>query len=260
MKGHTYNQIEENRECNKMSLDTFTFDKYNVIDSPIDSIISDIKLKIKKKYDEHEKWVGIHKNDHEKFKELDEIAQQSGHSLIIQMYEYIEEIGYLEDELYALNEMKIIYAFKHLEINLKKLLSASYNDSGVNKQFKWENLKQFVNSKEIDISKINGYKEVNKLREVNNFLKHTSEIEYLPIKKIIGIKSDAKINSESLEKFYSDIKKYPNVFLQSLANKIYQDLYEFDDIKLSVIAKSYALRMDERTAKNMMKKLLSLYK
>lgn len=260
MKRFTYNQMEETRECNKISLETFTFDKYNIIDSPIDIIIVDIKLKIKMKYEEHEKWVVLQENNPQKFNEIDEIAQQTGHSLSIQMNEYIEEIGYLEDELYALNEMKIIYAFKHLEINLKKLLSASYNDTAVKKQFKWEILKQFVNSKEIDISKINGYPEVNKLREVNNFLKHSNDIEYLPIKKIIGIKPDAKINSEALEQFYSGIKKYPNIFLQSLANKIYQDLYEFDDTKLSTIAKSYALRMDESTAKNMIEKLLNLYK
>lgn len=254
-----YNQVEETRECNKISLDTFTFDKYNVIDSPIDSIIKEIKLKIERKYEEHKKWIDLQKNDPQKFHELNEIAERTGHNLDIQMHECIEEIGYLDDELYALNEMKIIYAFKHLEINLKKLLSASYGDSSVSKQFKWENLKQFVNSKEINISAVEGYIEVNKLREVNNFLKH-SDIEYAPIKKIIGIKSDAKINSESLEKFYSDLKKYPNIFLISLANKIYQDLYEFDDNKLSKIANSYALRMDERTAKIMMEKLLNIYK
>lgn len=259
MTAYTFNHTEQSRESNKKSLNRFTFDKYNFFDSPIDRVAAEIKRQINEKWQEHDNWFAMQEHDPQKFNDLNELAERTGHSLSIQMHDYIDEIGFIEEELYALYEMKIIYTFKHLEINLKKLLSASYNDKSVNRQFNWDNLKQYVNSKGIEMANINGYAEMNQLRQVNNFLKHSSN-EDLQIKKIVGVNPDERIDSDSLEKFYSEIEKIPNIFLKSLADSIYEDLYAFDENKLTAIASSFALRMDEKTAKEMAEKLLDLYR
>lgn len=260
MKQFRYNQIEESRETDKLSLETFSFDKHNIVDYPIDKLIRDLKIDIEKLYSQHAEWLEMSENNPERFNELDEIAQRTGHSLNIQMYEYIEEAAYLRDELFALYEMKIIYAFKHLEINIKKLLSYSYDDKSVNRQFYWNDLKQFLSIKNIDVSKITGYLEVNQLREVNNSLKHSNESSHDSIKNYPEFKGKLRITYEVLEKFYVRIKDFPNVFLDTLARKIYEDLYEFDDAKIKAIAKSYALRMDENNAKKLADNLLKYYK
>ena len=44
-----------------------------------------------------------------------------------------------------------------------------------------------------------------------------------------------------------------------MANKIYQDIYEFDNDKIIEIAKSYALRMDKKDAEKLTNELLKLY-
>ncbi len=260
MQRFIYNQIEESREMNKISLDTFTFDKHNILDYPVDKLIEDLKSQIDKLYADHNKWMDLAENNPTRYQELDEIAQQTGHSLSIQMYQYIEEASYLQDELFALYEMKIIYAFKHLEINIKKLISAAYNDKSVNKQFKWENLKQYLASKNIDVSQIEGYNEVNQLREINNSLKHSNELNNDILKKFPEFKNEKTISHEVLEIFYKRVKKSPTIFLTSLSSKIYDNLYVFSDSRISSIAKSFALRMDKEIAEKIAQELLNHYK
>ncbi len=255
-----YNQIEESREMNKINLDSFTIDKHNILNYPIDKLIKNIKTDIEKLYIEHNKWTDLSKNDPEKYNELEEVAQQTGHSLMIQKYQYIEEVAYLEDELFALNEIKIIYAFKHLEINIKNLISISYNDKSINKQFNWDNLKQYLNLKSIDIHKVNGYNEVNQLREVNNSLKHSNELNNDSLKNYPEFNKEKTITYQSLEKFYARIKNFPNIFLSSLSNRIFDDLYVFKDNRILEIAKSYALRMDKNIAEKLTESLLNYYK
>lgn len=62
------------------------------------------------------------------------------------------EIIFLEQELKALSEMKIVYAYKNFENKLKFLLSAAYGISK-NKMFKWEFVVGFLNEKGIDVKK-----------------------------------------------------------------------------------------------------------
>lgn len=62
------------------------------------------------------------------------------------------EIIFLEQELKALSEMKIVYAYKKFENKLKFLLSAAYGISK-NKMFKWEFVVGFLNEKGIDVKK-----------------------------------------------------------------------------------------------------------
>jgi hypothetical protein len=259
MQGFTYNQTKESREMNKISLDIFAFDKHNILDYPVDKLIKDLKSEIEKLYDEHNKWIDLSEKNPKEYEDLDEIAQQTGHSLSIQMHQYIKEAIYLNDELLALYEMKIIYAFKHLEINIKKLISAAYDDKSVNKQFKWENLKQYLALKNIDINKIDGFTEVNQLREVNNSLKHSNELNDT-LKKFPEFEKEKNISHHMLEDFYERIKNYPNTFLSSLSSNIYEDLYVFDDTKLSDIAKSFALRMEKEIAEKLTEKLINYYK
>ncbi|MNT10127.1 hypothetical protein D3C72_1449420 [compost metagenome] len=234
-------------------------DKHNKLDYPIDKLIKNSKIEIEKIHTENAKLRDMKKNDSDRYNELDEIAQQTGHSLWIQEFENFESIWYLEDELFAMYEMKIIYAFKHLEINMKKLISSAYKDASVNKQFKWENLKQYMNQKNIDVNTIKGYVEVNQLREVNNSLKHSNDHNVF-LKKYFKEGQESVVTYDVLELFYNKVKNHPNIFLKDLAYKISKDLYEFDEDKITNIAKSLALRMDQATAQKVSEKLLNYYK
>jgi hypothetical protein len=201
----------------------------------------------------------MQKNEPDRFNELEEHANQTGHSLHSQMYGYIQDVIYLEDELFALFEMKIIYAFKHLEINIKQLLFAAYQDNYITRQFKWDAIIQFLNSKNIVAKELNGYDNINQLRNVNNSLKHSDKIIDQSIKNIEEFKDKENLNYTDLELFYNRVKKSPNIFLTSLVSFVFQDIYTFTYDRISEMAKSLALRMDKKDAIELSAELLKLY-
>ena len=259
MKEFSFNAIWEEREMGKIGLDTFPMNKDNILDYPIDKLIESLKSQVTESYDEHEKWIELEKNEPERFNELEKIANQTGHSLHSQMYGYIQDVFYSEDELFALFEMKIIYAFKHLEINIKQLLFSAYHDKYINRQFKWDSIIQFLNSKSIIAKELNEYENINQLRNVNNSLKHSDKVIDLPIKNIPEFKDKDTFTYSDLELFYNRVKKSPNTFLISLASFVFKDIYTFTTERISEIAKSFALRMDKKDAINFSEELLKLY-
>jgi hypothetical protein len=254
------NSLNTKRETNKIGLETFTMNSYNILDRPVDILIKDIKKEIDKEHLEHEKWIDIKKNDPERFKELDVIAQQTGHSIEFEMHNYIRNISYLEEELTTLFEMKIIYAFKHLEIEIKNLISAAYNDKSISKSSKWDNLINYLKSKKIDINEIKQYREVNQLRTVNNSLKHSNEQLDKSLNGIEEFKEKEFINYEILEQFYTRVKDSSGTFLSFLSFAIYDNLYVFNEEKLDRISDSIVLRMDKKNADNLIEKLKEKYK
>ena len=245
------NDLNTRRESNKMGLETFAMDRYNILDRPIDSLIKELQIELNNEYSEHQEWIDLELKNPNRFNELDEIAQQTGHSLHIQMHDYIRAASYIEGELSTLFEMKFIYAFKHLEIEVKNLISASFNDSSIGKFSKWDNLIQYLKSKNIEIKEVKDYKEVNQLRTVNNCLKYSNGKIDNSLNGIEEFKETKIITYKILEEFYNRIKTSSNIFLSSLSNAIYNELYEFDDEKLASISNSIVLRMDKKMLINL---------
>lgn len=259
MKGISANEIWEQREMGKMGLDTFPLNKDNIFDFQIDKLIESLKAQISDAYSEHHKWIDFEKNDPERFNELEELANQNGHSLHTQMYGYIQDVIYLEDELFSFFEMKIIYAFKHLEINIKQLLFAAYQDNYINRQFKWDSIVQFLNEKNIIAKELNDYDNINQLRNVNNSLKHSDKVIDQSIKNIPEFKDKDALSYNDLELFYNRVKKSPKEFLTSLVSLVFKDIYTFTHERIFEIAKSFALRMEKKDAIKLSEELLKLY-
>lgn len=259
MKNNSANDIWEQREMNKIGLDTFFHNKENILDYPVDKLIESLKIQITKAYAEHNEWIELEEKNPDRFRELEEQANRTEHTLYSQMYGYIQDAIYLEDELFALFEMKIIYAFKHLEINIKQLLFAAYQDNYINKQFKWDSIIQFLNSKNIVAKELNEYESINQLRIVNNSLKHSNKVIDQSLKNITEFKNKEALSYIELELFYNRIKKSPNIFLTSLASNVFKDVYSFTQERIFDIAQSFALRMDKKDAIEFSKELLKFY-
>jgi len=248
------------RDMNKISLETYAFNLDNNFDRPVDEIIKDLKVRLEKEYEDHNHWREFEKNDFVKFEEIEEIANQTGHSIHQQMFEYIQTARYLEDELIALYEMKIIYAFKHLEINLKNLISAAYNDKSVSKSYKWWNLNQYLKNKNIDLKKISSYTEINQLRILNNSIKHSNNSNNEDLKSIPEFKSNSRNNFETLGKFYDRVKTCNFDFIQSLSSKILKELYEYDLEKIQSTAKELVLKMDKKQTDLLIDEIMRIQK
>lgn len=250
--------LHERREMNKISLDTFAFDKENNFDFSAGKVIQELKNENKKSFKEYNSLNEIYKKTSEKQEEHSEGNKNSEISLMRQIHGHFIDITYREDELFAFSEMKIIYAFKHLEINIKRLINSAYPGSSNKGFYRWDNLIDFLNSKSIIADKLVGFKEINQLRIVNNALKHSATINEQTL-KIPEFKRKASFSYIELDLFYERIKPFPTKFLSSLSAAIYDELYLFDEKRLKNMAMSVALRMDEENAIKFMQILKSCY-
>ena len=117
----------------------------------------------------------------------------------------------------------------------------------------------FLKSRQIDPSAIDGYAEVLDLQKVNNSLKHShklnQEIQQIPE----FVKSDY-FEASTIRTFYSRVKTAVKQFLTLLADRIYEELYSFDEAKLLALADSFVLRMDKETASRFSQLVLSKYR
>lgn len=232
------NNIEAQRETAKLGLQTFFMDvENNFHDRISDEAIHIFEEKIidaniKDRSDEYER------------------GDYSGSTM---------EIYFMEQELKAISEMKILYAYKHFENKLKFLLSAAYGASK-SKMFKWEFVIEFLKEKNIDIKIINCYAEINELRNLNNCIKHSDDIKN--DSRVMSIKEFKKkpfILYEDLLAFYKRIENAPSAFIYSLSDYIYKDLYVFDENRIDQEAEKIALRMNEVEASIFIEKLKKKY-
>jgi len=231
----------------------------NKFDRPIDELIQDLKLERDKEYADFDYWFGLETTNPNKYNEFNEIANQTGHSLQIQMREHTESASYVEDELLALLEMKIIYAFKHLEINTKKLLFHSYNELP-NAKPKWHEMIEYLKKKSISVKDFTGYSEVIELRLVNNSLKHSYQSGDRSIMEIKEFKNGSIQNFESLDNFYNRIKDYPSLFFCDLLEKIEKEVNDFNEKKLQNLAKKVTNKMDKEIAEKLIIEIRKKYK
>ncbi len=250
----------EDQQMDKFELDSFAHNRKNILDAPIDKLIDDLKKEIEKAFEDHNYWVNLEENNPAKFRELEDQANLSDHTLYSQMAGYITDAMYMEEELFALFEMKIIYAFKHLEINIKQLLFQVYQDEYINRQFKWDSIVQFLHSKNIAARDLLDYDNVNQLRNLNNSLKHADKVIDQSVKNIPELAGKETMEYKDLELFYQRVKQSPTNFLTSLVSAVFKDMYSFPYERVVELAKSYALRMEKKDADIFKEELLKLYK
>ena len=173
------------REINKLGLETFFLNlENNHYDFNIDKLISNLEEKLnvldKKKLN----------------KKLDDVIELDNEIEIIFLYK----------ELFAISEMKIIYAYKHLEIHLKFILKASYENSNENDFYRWESIVAFLKTKNIKLSEVSDYTKINELRNINNSIKHSRSIINEKTKNILEFKNKKQIQYSDLLSFYKRIE------------------------------------------------------
>jgi len=194
-----------------------------------------------------------------------EVVEETGRPIQqdIDIYMHQADIKYdiywLEEQLKAMAEMKIVYLFKSLEITMKKLVETAYPQTKTNRFYRWENFKTFFKNKDISLHEITGYEEVVELRKVNNNIKHKPEINE-SVKKIEGFNNEKFFHFNSLNDFYNRIKLSVDHFLEILSSEVIDELFEFPESRIETLASEYHERMDKSDAEEFSEKLLSKYK
>lgn len=166
------------------------------------------------------------------------------------------KVYFLDKELYAVSEMKILYGYKHFETHLKWLLKASYSSEINERQlFRWENVEDFLTSKKISPKELSNYLELRDLRNLNNAIKHSMNILDNKTKNIKEFQNKKNLNYRDLLSFYSRVEDSSMKFIQSLSERIEKDLYEFDNERIENISDKIVTRMDTKTVGKLIKKL-----
>lgn len=170
----------------------------------------------------------------------------------LEIYDELEEY-FIDQHLYteyltALSEMKIVYMFKTLEINMKALIKAAYPNVITKGFYQWENMVSFFNSINIKISDISGYQEALELKKVNNCIKHTDLISD-DVKKISEFASLEYFNSNSITAFNERIKERIKDFFKELSNQVIKDLFDFNQQRIEQLSVDYSNRMDNDALK-----------
>lgn len=226
--------ISEKIEINKLGLETFFL---GIENNSYDSVIT--------------KTINFHEQ------KIIELRKSNDNKCLEEAINDEWEIIFLEQELKAITEMKIIYAFKDFEIKLKFLISKSYQKIDKSKMYKWEFISDFLKSRNIDIKSIVEYSQIDELRNVNNALKHSNVFESKVLPK--EFKNKENITYKDILAFYTRIENSPKKFMIELSNLILKDLYDFDEFRINEIAEKIALRLDKKTAELLIKKVLEKY-
>ena len=166
------------------------------------------------------------------------------------------EVYFLDKELYAVSEMKILYGYKHFETHLKWLLKASYSSEINERQlFRWENVEDFLASKKINPKELSNYIELRDLRNLNNAIKHSLNILDNKTKNIKEFQNKKDLKYTDLLSFYARVEDSSLGFIQSLSDQIENDLYDFDNERIENISDKIVTRMDTKTIGKLIEKL-----
>jgi len=203
-KSENPNSITNNIEINKIHLALFVEKlKNNSFNDSVDGLISRLQSELEKKNAEFLNFLEEGNN-----------ANQG----------YYLDTNFLEDRLLALSEMKVVYAYKNFEINIKQLIGGAY---GVDTKifYEWKEITTFLKSKEIEYIHLKGYQEILDLRNVNNSIKHSTHGIDNKIKYILEFSKINQMRHFELSEFLDRIKDFPNKFLDDLSSKISDNLY-----------------------------------
>ena len=165
------------------------------------------------------------------------------------------DVYFLEKRLFAISEMKILYAYKHFEIHLKFLIKASYQEVKESGLYKWQMVEDFLKSKKINPKKLANYVEMRDLRNLNNNIKHARNILDNKTKNILEFQNKKELKYTDLLNFYRRVENSGFKFLKSLSNEIDKDLYEFNDDRLEEISEKLVYRMNSKAINKLISKL-----
>lgn len=188
--------------------------------------------------------------------ENDNIPTDDDLEIFDEMFDYHYDQNLFNEYLVSFAEMKIVYFFKSLEINMKSLIQLTYPNVKTKSFFQWENMTSFFKNRDIKISEITGYQEAIQLRKVNNCIKHTNEISD-EIKKITEFESLDLFTPKSIDVFHFRIKDKVKEFFKELTNAVIKDLYEFDLTRIENLSNEYSNRMDDANLRLFIERLNS---
>src|SRR5436190_1315431 len=120
------NSLQEQREMNQFAFFSLSHEANNRFDYIADEAIMRLETEIEKSCEAYSQLESIRQNEPEKWKRMEREAHERDMDLSGEFNSYALDTVYRTEEMIVLMEMKVIYAWKHLEIYIKKLISEAY--------------------------------------------------------------------------------------------------------------------------------------
>lgn len=168
-------------------------------------------------------------------------------------------ILFCEEELLALEEMRIVFLFKSVEIAMKEMMSIAFPKLSKRDQYRWDLVTTYLTSHGVPVRELAGYRETDALRSINNHIKHALAPDQESVGVVACWSNDFKFTNQKLLAFYEQVK--PNVikFVENLGNAIVKAVYDLDDASIESMAVDIADRLSTSQAAVLVKKVKEKY-
>lgn len=137
-----------------------------------------------------------------------------------------------------IEEMKIVFLYIKIEHIHKKILENVYPGIDIKDFHNFELMKKFFKTRNINLTKIVYFKNIDYIRLVNNEIKHShSEIKDQKIFSIEEFKKNTVFNQANLKLFFENNRDYVKEYFTDLIERIIEEEYVFTDEKFDKIVK-----------------------
>jgi len=168
-------------------------------------------------------------------------------------------IQYGEEALLALEEMRLAFLFKSMEISIKEMMSIAFPKLNKKELFRWDLVTTHLKANGIPVIEITGYREANALRILNNHIKHSFASDQESIGDVACWSSDSEFTYKNLIAFYEQVKPKVIEFMENLGNAIVKAVYDLDDASIEAMADEIAGRLSTCQATALLKKVKAKY-
>lgn len=161
-----------------------------------------------------------------------------------------------EDALLSLAEMRVVFLFKTVEKAIKEMVEIAFPKINSKDLFRWDMTISHLRANGVEIKTLIGYQETNRLRIVNNNIKHSLNID-TETKNIPCFSTEDEFTYKNLELFYKSIEVPVQEFMSALGKEIVKSAYELSAEKLEEITNELIDRYDNEKIKAIISKLTS---
>jgi hypothetical protein len=164
-----------------------------------------------------------------------------------------------EEALLALEEMRLVFMYKSVEIAIKDMVIFAFPNLDPKEMYRWDVVKSHLKANGISIGELTGFQETNALRIINNNIKHSPDLTQESKNCLSCWRYENEFTAKNLELFCEDIKPKVIQFMECLGEAIIKSAYDFDDSKLEAIAAAIHEKLDREQVIELIEKLRTKY-
>lgn len=164
-----------------------------------------------------------------------------------------------EDDLLALEEVRVVFLFRTVEIAIKEMIHIAFPKLNLKDLYRWDIVKSHLKANGITVGNITGYQETDSLRVVNNDIKHSSELSEDTKRSLPYWNNELEFTYNNLRNFREQAESKIRQFMEGLGEAIIEAAFNFDDSKLETMACELSERLSSEQAGKLIEKLRTKY-